>query len=60
MEKNYIREFSDGWCGCRPSDIQKGRKMTVKECIEACIKSFITTKILGFTGRGVCSKAKNT
>jgi len=60
MEKNYIREFSDGWCGGRPSYVQKGRKMTVKECVEALIDIFLTSKILGFTRRGVCSKAKNT
>ena len=51
MEKNYIWKFSDGWCGGKPIDVQKGRKMTVKECVEALIDSFITSKILGFTGR---------
>lgn len=34
--------------------------MTVKKFVEALTDSFLTSKILGFTGGRVCSKAKNT
>ena len=60
LDRSRVREFGHRRGGSRPSYVRQEEKMTVREFVEVLIDSFLKSKILGFTGGRVCSKAKNT